>query len=160
MSEVYITRSAEFLPNKAVANDEMEEYLGYINGKSSRSRKIVLRSNKIEYRYYALDKEGNATHSNAEMTANAIRKLFVDNDLEYKDVDILACGTSTPDQLMPAHGYMVHGELAEAKANVHVLDSGGFYLRVADVFDFIFLCCSASLTLSTHASAEERFRGR
>ena len=30
-NEVYITNTASYFPNSPVSNDEMEEYLGYIN---------------------------------------------------------------------------------------------------------------------------------
>ena len=43
LNEVYITNTSLFLPNEPVTNDEMEDYLGYINGKPSKSKKIVLR---------------------------------------------------------------------------------------------------------------------
>ena len=76
MSEAYITRISKFLPNEAVSNDEMEQYLGYINGKPSKSKAIVLRNNGIKSRYYALTKEGTATHTNAEMAALAVKALF------------------------------------------------------------------------------------
>jgi 3-oxoacyl-[acyl-carrier-protein] synthase III len=50
---VYITNTAVFLPNDPVPNDEMEDYLGFINGKPSKSKKIVLRNNGIKTRYDA-----------------------------------------------------------------------------------------------------------
>src|SRR6478752_5064551 len=99
LNEVYITNTSLFLPNEPVSNDDMELYLGYINGKPSKSKKIVLRNNGIQTRYYALAKGGKPTHTNAEMTAQAVRKLF-DNDTEQlKNIDLLACGTSSPDQM-------------------------------------------------------------
>ncbi len=42
LNEVYITNTSWFLPNHPVSNDEMEEYLGYINGKPSKSKKLFL----------------------------------------------------------------------------------------------------------------------
>ena len=75
---VYINRIAKFLPGAPVANDEMEEYLGYVGGKKSRSKAIVLRNNKIITRYYSRDKQGNSTHTNAELTREAINALCVD----------------------------------------------------------------------------------
>ena len=47
-----------FFPNEPVSNDEMEEYLGYINDAPSKSKAIVLRNNGIKRRFYALTKEG------------------------------------------------------------------------------------------------------
>lgn len=124
MADVYITKTANFLPNNAVSNDEMEEYLGLINGKKSKSRLLVLRNNKIQQRYYALTKDGTTTHTNAEMAALAIRKLFNNDSQGLKTIDLIACGTSTPDQMMPSHGVMVHGHLPESNAIEVVSPSG------------------------------------
>ena len=110
MENVYITRAAVFLPNEPVGNEMMEQYLGMIGGKPSLARRIVLGKNGIKKRYYALDKEGNVTHTNAEIAANAIHNLF-DDDIKLNDIDIIACGTSSPEQLLPSHGAMVRGEL-------------------------------------------------
>lgn len=122
MKEVFITHTAKFLPNKGVSNDEMEDYLGKINGQSSKSKNIVLRSNKITNRHYSFDKDGNTTHTNAEMTALAVKKICEDFDI--KKVELLAAGTSTPDQLMPSHASMVHGEL-ETNDTIEVVSPSG-----------------------------------
>lgn len=109
---VYITDMAAFLPNKPVDNQQMEEVLGMINQLPSRTRKIILRNNRITSRHYAIDPStGKATHSNAQLTAEAIRRLRPYTDFSPDQIECLCCGTSTPDQLMPGHGSMVHGEL-------------------------------------------------
>lgn len=108
--EVYITNIAKFLPNKPVSNDEMEEYLGMIDNRPSKARRIVLRNNGIVNRYYALEKGGKITHSNAELAAEAVKMLF-NNRFKKEDVQFLACGTASPDQIMPSHASMVHGLL-------------------------------------------------
>ncbi len=110
MSGVYITRSAKFLPNEPISNDEMEQYLGMIDGIPSRGKGLTLRNNGIKTRYYALDKTGKSTHSNAKMTALAIEKL-TDKNFSQKDIEFLVCGTTSPDNLLPSHTAMVHGEL-------------------------------------------------
>lgn len=109
-NQVYITRLSKFLPNRPVSNDEMEQYLGMVDGKPSKARRIILRNNQITTRYYALDEQGRSTHSNAQITAEAVRKLF-GNGLTVDDIDLLACGTTSPDQLLPSHASMVHGEI-------------------------------------------------
>ena len=124
MQDVYINRISKFLPNKAISNSEMEDYIGLINGKRSKSKEIVLRNNGIENRYYAMDKKGNATHTNAQMAALAINDLFKTSPAEIKEVDLLCCGTSTPDQLMPSHAVMVHGFLPES-GNIEVVSNAG-----------------------------------
>ncbi len=110
ISKAYITASSKYLPNKPVSNEEMEEYLGLINGSKSRSKNIILRNNKITSRYYAIDKKGNSTHSNTDITVEAIQKLF-DDHFKLNDIELLACGTTSPDQLLPGHASMVHGKL-------------------------------------------------
>lgn len=123
-NEVFITRTARFLPNKPTSSDEMEEYLGMISGKPSKSRRIVLRNNGIKTRYYAITKEGKATHTNAEMAALAVRGLFENEPNGLKSFQFLSCGTSSPDQIMPSHSVMVHGWLPETNAIEVVSPSG------------------------------------
>ena len=109
MKDVYITKTAKFLPNEPIDNDHMEERLGMIAGKPSRARRIILRSNQIKTRYYAIDQNGNSTHNNAELTAEAIRGLG--NSADLNQIELLSCGTSTPDHMLPAQASMVHGLL-------------------------------------------------
>ena len=110
MRNVYINKVAVFLPNKPVSNEEMEDYIGLIAGKPSRVRSIVLKQNGIKTRYYGLDKEHKITHSNAQLAKEAVLRLFEEKTVPT-DITLLACGTSTPDQLLPSHASMVHGEL-------------------------------------------------
>ncbi|MCW3082817.1 MAG: hypothetical protein JWP12_183 [Bacteroidetes bacterium] len=107
---VYINRITKYLPGEPVSNDEMEEYLGYVGGKKSRSKSIVLRNNKITTRYYSRDKQGNSTHTNAELTVEAIKKLCT-GGFKLDDIELITSGTTSPDQILPAHGIMVHGLL-------------------------------------------------
>ena len=109
---VYINNIQAFLPNEAVTNDEMESVLGQVGERPSRARKMILRSNKIKSRYYAVDKKtGLPTHNNAQLTAEAVR-LLASQEFDINNIELLACGTTVPDQLLPNHGLMVHGELA------------------------------------------------
>ena len=108
---VYITHISKFLPNDPVDNDSMEEFLGLINGKKSVARSLILKSNGIKQRYYALTRDGQISHTNKEMAALAIRSLCESAGLTPPDVDLIAAGTASPEQIMPSHGVMVHGEL-------------------------------------------------
>ncbi|SES78977.1 beta-ketoacyl-ACP synthase III [Prevotella sp. kh1p2] len=107
-NQVFITKTASFLPNFPVGNDEMEDYLGKVGGKPSRVKNIILRQNGIKTRYYALDKSGQITHTNARMAAEAIRTLL--RGMGKERVEVLTCGSSTPDQMLPSQASMVHGE--------------------------------------------------
>lgn len=113
MFTAYITNTATFLPNDPVSNDQMETVLGMVNGKPSRARRTVLRSNGITERYYAIDPQsGQPTHTNAQLTAAAIRQLG------DEAIECLVAGTSIPDQILPSHASMVHGELGIAPCEV------------------------------------------
>jgi 3-oxoacyl-[acyl-carrier-protein] synthase-3 len=114
---VYITRLAAHLPNAPVGNDEMERMLGQVNSRPSRARRMVLRSNGIQARHYAIDPQTlQPTHTNASLTAEAVRRL-ADDRFHLDALECLACGTSMGDQIMPNHASMVHGELG-----LHSLD--------------------------------------
>ena len=107
----YINSVSAYLPNSPIANEDMEDYIGKIGGNPSRVRSIVLRQNGIKTRYYGLDKNQSLTHSNAELAKEAVCRLFENGSIP-DDLTLLTCGTSTPDQLLPSHASMVHGELA------------------------------------------------
>lgn len=117
LNQVYINNVARFLPNEPVSNDEMESILGMVNGKPSRSKNIILRQNGIKNRYYVIDKKGDIKYNNAEITANAIKKLEK-NGFSVKNIEVLSCGTSLPDQLLPSHASMVHGKLGNIPLEV------------------------------------------
>lgn len=108
----FITHISTFLPNAPVSNEAIESVLGMVNGKESSAKVRVLRNNGIKQRYYAIDPAtGKATHNNAEMTSEAVRTLSREATFDLERMGLLACGTATPDQLIPAHGSMVHGAL-------------------------------------------------
>ena len=155
MTNVYITRISKFLPNESVSNDEMEQHLGLINKTPSKSKKIVLRNNGIKSRYYAIDKEGKATHTNSEMASLAIKKLFENNPEEIKDIDLLSCGTSSPDQMMPSHGVMVHGCLPETK-NIEVVSLAGVCCSAMHAFKYAFMSVKLGDKNKAVSSASER----
>jgi 3-oxoacyl-[acyl-carrier-protein] synthase III len=156
LNEVYITRTSSFFPNNPVSNDEMEEYLGFINDKPSKSRRIVLRNNGITNRYYALDKKGNITHTNAEMTAAAIRALFDNDPGKLKKLQLLSCGTSAADQLMPSHGVMVHGLLPEAGA-IEVVSPSGVCCAGMHALKYAYMAVKTGEFQTAVATGSERF---
>lgn len=135
MSNVYINAVAKFLPNQAVSNDQIEAVLGMVNGQPSRARAIVLRNNKIVSRYYAIGRDGRASHTNADLTFEAIKQVLNHAKIDGRDVDLLSCGTSTPDQLLPAHASMVHGlwknRPMEVNTNSGICTSGMNALKYA-----------------------------
>ena len=121
LKDVFITRVSSVLPNAPITNEEMESRLGMIDGNASRAKNIVLRNNGIRKRYYAMDTEGNITHTNAQLAAAAVKAL-TGRGVEEKDLGLLAAGTSAPDQMLPPHASEVHGLLSH---NLEVMSPSG-----------------------------------
>lgn len=153
--QVFINNTASFFPNQPVSNDEMEEYLGYINNRPSRSKAIVLRNNGIKRRFYALNKEGKPTHTNAQMASLAIRSLFNNNAEALKSIQLISCGTSSPDQMMPSHGVMVHGWLPETNS-VEVVSPSGVCCAGMHAFKYAYMATKIGEVQVSVASGSER----
>ncbi len=158
LKDVYITDTSIFMPNEPVTSDEMESYLGYINDKPSKSRMLVLRNNGIQTRYYALNKEGKATHTNAQMTALAVQGLFANAPEKIKEIELLSCGTSSPDQMLPSHGVMVHGWLPESRS-IEVVSASGVCCAGMHALKYAYLAIKAGDVEHAVATGSERFSG-
>ncbi|QHS60588.1 beta-ketoacyl-ACP synthase III [Chitinophaga agri] len=154
MKEVYITRLSKFLPNEPVGNDEMESILGLVDGKPSRARLRILGNNKIKTRYYSLDKEGKSTHSNAQMTAAAVDGLF-DDKFPISQLQLLACGTTSPDQLLPNHAAMVHGLLKCQP--VELIAATGACAAGMQAFKYAWMSIRCGNTSNAVSSGSEKF---
>lgn len=110
--DVYINDMAMFMPNAPVFNDEIELVLGRIDNLPSRTRRIVLKTNGIKRRFYAIDRDtGEMTHSNAKLAAEAVLRLRPYDGFKPGHIECLCCGTTSPDLLFPGHALMVQGEL-------------------------------------------------
>ncbi|WCT12200.1 beta-ketoacyl-ACP synthase III [Mucilaginibacter jinjuensis] len=157
-NQVYINATSAFFPNEPVANDDMEAYLGYIDNKPSKSKKIVLRNNAITNRYYALEKGGKSTHTNAEMTALAVKELFKNDPEKLKEIELLSCGTSSPDQMMPSHGVMTHGWLPEI-GPIEVVSPSGVCCAGMHALKYAYLAIKAGEVKNAIATGSERFSG-
>lgn len=153
MKHVYITKTGIFLPNEAVGNEEMEGKLGLINENPSRARRIVLRNNGIKKRYYAIDNDGNITHSNAELTAEAIKSLF-DKDVKAENIELFSCGTSTPDHLVPSHAVMVHGLVGKKSCELNA--SSGVCCSGMNAFKYAYLSVGSGNTSNAVSTGSER----
>ena len=153
MFEVFITKTGKYLPNEAISNDEMENYLGLINETTSKARRIILRNNKIVSRFYAIDKDGNSTHNNAELTRNAIEQLY-DESFTPQDMELLSCGTSTPDNLLPSHAAMVHGLLKNK--SVELNSSSGVCCAGMNSLKFGYLSIKAGNTKNAVCTGSDK----
>jgi len=121
------------LPNKPVPNQQIESVLGMVGQVASPVRDVILDRNGIKWRYYAINPQsGKPTHTNAELTCEAIRSLAAASGLDVAEIDLLACGTSSPDQAIPSHAAMVHGLLGGPPCEI--VSTGG-------------VCCSGMAAL-------------
>lgn len=154
MPTVYINEIAKFLPNEPVANDRMEQVLGIVNGSPSRARAIVLRNNRITSRYYAIGPDGQPTHTNAELTMTAINRLLRAAGTDGDEIEILSCGTSTPDQLLPSHASMVHG-LWQNRA-MELNSASGICTSGMNALKYAYLAIAAGNAKSAVCTGSER----
>lgn len=153
MNNVYITRVSKFLPNQPISNEEMEQKLGFVDGKISKARRIVLRSNKIKNRYYAIDDNGNITHNNAQLTKEAI-ELLCDSDFTKENIELLSCGTGTPDQILPSHSAMVHGFLKNG--NIEINSASGACCSGMNALKYGYLAVKANEVSNAVCAGSER----
>lgn len=154
MQNVYITDLAAFLPNKPVNNDKIEKILGLSNSLPSRTKKIILKNNGIETRYYAIDPATRElSHTNAQLAAEAVGKLKPYADFSPEDISCLCCGSSSPDQLMPGHASMVHGELGGSSCEI--VSTAGICLSGITALKYAFLNVGAGLTPNAVATGSE-----
>jgi len=151
---VYINDIATFLPNQPVANDEMEKILGMVNQLPSRTRRIILRNNKIKSRYYAIDPEtGKTTHTNAQLSAEAVRKLLPYDNFSVADIECLCCGSTSPDQIAPGHASMVHGELG---GNIcEVMSTAGICVSGMSALKYAWMNVALGLSKNAVATGSE-----
>lgn len=118
LRDVFITGAGAFLPGAPVGVDEIEDHIGRIGGRSSAVGRRALRWNGVETRHYALDRRGRPLHSNASMTAAALRAALDDAGLAASDLDFLATATTQGDYLVPGHAAAVHGELGSGPMEI------------------------------------------
>ncbi|MBN9483770.1 MAG: hypothetical protein BGO70_09210 [Bacteroidetes bacterium 43-93] len=152
MKPVYITRLAKFLPNDPVSNDQMESVLGMVNGKPSKARALVLRNNGIKTRYYAY-RDGKSTHTNVEMAATAIKSLF-DEKVPLSSLDILAVGTSSPEQIIPSHGSMVHGAIGNQR--VELISAAGTCCSSMQALKYAYMAIAAGMAKTAAVCGSEK----
>ncbi len=153
MNPVYITRLSKFFPNDPIGNDEMESVLGMVGGKPSRARSITLRNNGIKTRYYAL-KDGQPTHTNVQMAAEAVKSLF-DDQHPQQNLELLAAGTTSPEQLLPNHAAMIHGELGAQP--LEIMSAAGACASSMQALKYAYMAVGSGMTKMAAAVGSERF---
>lgn len=122
-SKAYITGAGKFLPGKPVSNEEMENFIGTINGNHSRLKEHMLKQNGILSRYYALDSDQQPTTSVAGMIAEAIKDCIGHTSININEIDFLAAASTQPDIPVPGLASMVHGELRNSACEIVSINS-------------------------------------
>lgn len=117
--DVFIAGTGLHLPGAPVDNDGMDAYVAPINRASRRIKQRILAENGIATRHYAIGPDGRTRESNAQMAAAAVRAALADAGCSLDAVDLLACGTSGGDAIMPGFANMVQGELAAPPMHTH-----------------------------------------
>lgn len=111
MTDVYLNGLGAFLPGPPVSNAEMENYIGRVFGKTSRYRAASLRQNKIRTRHYALDPDGRARFTSADMAAAAIRAAVDQSETSLDRIAFLAASATLGDGLVPGLASSIHAAL-------------------------------------------------
>src|SRR5271156_4492508 len=89
----------------------MENYLGAVNGKPSRLRKRILKSNGIVSRHYALNEQQETPYQNSELAANAVTACLEKAPFDKRDVKMLAVATTQGDLPLPGMASIVQAAL-------------------------------------------------
>src|SRR5690606_35493926 len=89
----------------------------------------------------------------AQLTAEVVNKL-VSKDFWLQDIDVLSCGTSTPDLLLPSHAAMVHGLLKDK--SVELNSSSGVCCSGMNALKYGFLAIKAETANNAVCTGSER----
>jgi 3-oxoacyl-[acyl-carrier-protein] synthase-3 len=117
--DVFIAGTGFHLPGEAVDNDAMDAYIAPLGRISGRIKQRILAENGIRTRHYAIAPDGSTRESHAQMAAAAVRAALTDARCDLAAIDLLACGTSGGDSIMPGFANMVQGELGAPPMHTH-----------------------------------------
>lgn len=106
----YITHTASYLPGPAISNDEIERYLGSMEGEGEVKDK-VLAMNGIRTRHYAQDLRQEPTEDVYELATQAGLACLQDATVEPT---FLGAGTTYAPLAAPGIGSIVHDRLSQA----------------------------------------------
>ncbi len=152
--DAFVTGWGVSLPNAPVDNARIEAVLGHIEAQPAAVKRRVLINNGIEARHYAIDPEtGAVTHTNAELTAEAVLALCRDAGLDPADIACLACGTSSADQVIPGHASMVHAALRTPPCEI--VSPGGVCCAGVSALKYAALNVAAGLLPNAVATGSE-----
>ncbi len=144
----FITHTGSYLPGAPVDNDEMEFFLGTLEGEADVKRQ-VLRMNGIERRHYAQSEQQVATHDVYQLATEAARSCFANasctNSPPLNPVTYLSAGTTYAPYSGPGIASIVHCQLQKA----------GLVERPVEISSHSGICTSAAAAMVAAIRAVE-----
>ena len=107
----YITHTASFLPGSAVENNNINRFLGKLDGEEGISQQI-LKMNGIKQRYYAQDENQRASHDVYGLGKEAVSYLSKLTDCGK--ATYLSAGTTYSPLAAPGYSSLLHSRLSDA----------------------------------------------
>jgi 3-oxoacyl-[acyl-carrier-protein] synthase-3 len=105
----YITSTGSFLPGEPIDNDNVQAYLGTLDGEED-VRSKILRMNGIKKRHYALDRDQNATHDVYGLASESVARCLNGRDAA-SGVGYLSAGSTNTPLVAPGLASILHGDL-------------------------------------------------
>src|SRR6201996_9319207 len=96
--------------------------------------------------------------STNQVYINSTSAYFQNNPEKIKEIELLSCGTSSPDQVMPSHGVMAHGWLPEAES-IEVVSPSGVCCAGMHAIKYAYLAIKSGDAKLAVATGSERFAG-
>ncbi len=118
--DCFITRTASYLPGPPVENEDIQRYLGALDGEAETMDK-VLAMNGIVRRHYAQDEQQRQTHDVYELGSRAVRNCLT-GEIEAGDVSYLAAGTTYTPLAAPGFASILHHRLRECDRLGHPVE--------------------------------------
>lgn len=132
---VYLIGSGSFFPGEAVNNDDIDKFIKPLNSRSDKMKKMILKDNGIESRYYGINEAGETVYSLSQMGAKSVMTSLEDAGVDVDDLDLLTVGTCGGDAIVPGFANTLQAELKakpmETSSHVGICASGIAALRHA-----------------------------
>lgn len=116
----YINQIASYLPGQSVGNDDIQQYIGLLDGEDEIKDK-VLSMNGIVHRHYAQDDQQQQTHDVYQLGSRAAITCLT-KDSQASDVSYLAAGTTYAPLAAPGFASILHHRLRECSQMNHPVE--------------------------------------
>ena len=111
---VYLNSVGSFLPGPGINNEDMDQFVGSINGQSSRIKRRILAENGIQNRHYGINSEGQTMFSSSQMARHAIDDALAKVNKNINDIPFLSSGTVGADLAAPGFANLILGDYKAA----------------------------------------------